>query len=298
MTPEEAAAARSAAIEALQAELARNLDAAQRSMLEGLLTRLEDTLTDPMLIPQLLAEYTATVAVPLAVAYAQSLLRLPGLTLDYFGSLGLTNYRELRRPLTAFLEARLGVNAAGQPIPGGYLSTIIGDSTAQRELLTYAYNAQASGVGLNAYRKGLTELIDGADVHTQGLMHRLYKAANDTYNDADRTLQHLAADTLNLSAYLYQGGLIASSRPFCKVRNGKVFLRSEIKKFGTPADAFGGYSNKATGDFNGKPDPYDPQVQAGGYQCRHTYHAIPNLVAMRMRPELAEDAQGELVVKA
>ncbi|OGX80823.1 hypothetical protein BEN47_06085 [Hymenobacter lapidarius] len=296
LSPEEAAAARSAAVEALQAQLARDLTTAQREMLRGLLNRLEDTLADPALIAQLLAEYTAAVAVPLAVAYAQSLLLLPALQLDYFAALGLTNYRQLRAPLTGLLETRLGITAAGVPVPGGYLSTLVGDTTAQRELLRYAYQAQATGVGLGAYRQGLETLVTGGNGAT-GLMERLYKEANDTYNEADRTLQHVAAEELGLSAYLYQGGLIKSSRAFCKVRNGRVFLRSEIARFGTSADAYGGYRNKAAGEFDGRPDPYEPLVQAGGYSCRHTFHAISNSIALSRRPDLMEDGAGKLVLR-
>jgi hypothetical protein len=298
MTPLEAAAQRSAAIEALQAQLAGHIDTAQRELLRGLLARLEDTYADPSTLAAILAEYQATVALPLAVFYAQALLTLPLHTETYFAALDVAGYQQLRAPLASFLEQRLGVTATGQPVAGGWLSTIVGDTTAQREVLSYAYQAQASGVGLEAYRAGLTDLVAGANSTTQGLIGRLYGEAADSFNQNDRQLQQISAQRLGLKAYLYQGGLIATSRAFCKVRNGKVFLDWEVEAFGTKADAYGGYTNKAEGLFSGKSQPYDPIVDCGGYGCRHGLHAIPNLVALRMRPELAENDKGELYIKS
>jgi hypothetical protein len=297
MTPTEAAAQRLAAITDLQAQLAGHIDTAQRELLRGLLARLEDTYADPSTVASILAEYQATVALPLAVFYAQALLTLPLHTATYFATLDVAGYQQLRAPLASFLEQRLGVTAAGQPIAGGWLSTIIGDTTAQREVLTYAYQAQASGAGLEAYRAGLTDLVAGANNATQGLIGKLYREVADSFNQNDRQLQQLSAQRLGLSAYLYQGGLIASSRPFCVTRNGKVFLDWEVEAFGTKADAYGGYTNKAEGLFSGKSQPYDPFVDCGGWNCRHGLHAIPNLVALRLRPELAENDRGELYLK-
>lgn len=296
MGAEEAARARLAAIEGLQATLAGHADAAQRELLNGLLTKLQQTLDDPLTLAPLLAEFTHAVAVPLVLAYAEGLLTLPGLQVDYFQSLGLTNYAALKRPLASFLEARFGITAAGQLVPGGYLSTLVDDTTAQRELLQFAYQAQASGLGLQGYRAGLEQLVTGGNT-ARGLMETLYQEAGDTFNQADRVLQTIAAKELGLTAYLYQGGLIESSRPFCKARNGKVFLDWEIARFGTSKDAYPGYTNKAAGLFSGKSVPYSPFQDLGGWNCRHGLNAIPGVVAIRLRPELAEDASGKLYSK-
>jgi hypothetical protein len=86
---------------------------------------------------------------------------------------------------------------------------------------------------------------------------------------------------------LYQGGIIATTRPFCKKRNGKVFTRDEIKLFGTSKDKFGGYERKGDGYFKGKyKSGYNPLTDAGCYNCRHFYNWISNRLAIRLRPEL------------
>ncbi|KAA9333394.1 hypothetical protein F0P96_10520 [Hymenobacter busanensis] len=298
MSPEEAARQRLAAIQSLEDELAGHLSAIQRRLYEGLLLRLQDTLDKPELLPGLLAEFTQSVYLPFVAYYGQSVLTLAGLQIRYFSAVdGSTNYAALRRPLEAYLRQSFGIDAAGNLTPAGYLATFVGDTSAQRALLQYAYRSQAAGVGLREYQQGLSDLVQGSsDKPTQGLYHQLHRDAPDTYQRADRALQGLAAEELQLQAALYQGGLIDSSRPFCVARNGKVFLREEIARFGTAKDTYGGYSNKKAGEFHGKNADYNPLTDAGGHNCRHGYHFIPNSVAMRLRPELKEDGKGVLYI--
>ena len=298
--PREAARRRSAAVAALEARLGAHVDEAARILWEGLLTRLKDIHADPGLLPALLQEYANTVLLPLASFYGQSLLALPGHQTDYFAALDVAGYQKLRAPLADFLTARLGVDAQGLPVAGGYLATIAGDTTVARQVLTYAYAAQASGVGLNAYRDGLNSLVLGsgpAAANGLGVVQTLYKNSGEDFAQADRMLHTIAAKELGLAAFLYQGGLIDTSRPFCVARNGRVFLDVEIAKFGTSKDAYGGYSNKKEGLFNGKPDPYTPAVDLGGYRCRHFLHALPAVVALSVRDDLAQDAKGRLMVR-
>ncbi|GAB2866055.1 hypothetical protein [Hymenobacter ruber] len=301
-TPEEAARSRSAAIQTLEDLLNQHVEEAQKLLWEGLLARLKDLHADAALLPALLAEYANTVLAPLAAFYGQSLLHLPGLQLDYFAALGLTDYQRLKAPLTGFLTARLGLDSSGQLVPGGYLSATMGavKDGLTKQVLTYAYSAQASGVGLNGYRDGLNALVLGSGPgsgNALGVVQELYRSAPEDFAKADRMLSVLSGKELGLTAYLYQGGLIESSRPFCIARNGKVFLDWEIELFGTSKDKYTGYTNKKEGLFAGKPDPYDSWSDLGGYNCRHHLHAIPANVATRIRPELAEDKDGKLYIK-
>jgi len=297
MSPQDLAQRRLEAIAALEAQVAAAADGAQRDLYERLLARLTDIHADPTLLPTLLQEYAATTLVPLAYTYGQAMLHLPALNVSYFQELDVAGYAALRAPLTDFLTARLGVDAAGAVVPGGYLDLLAGNTAVRQQVLTYAYSAQASGTGLEAYRVGLKQLVLGGDKPAEGLVATLYRESADDFSRNDRALQTIAAKELGLQAFLYQGGLIDTSRPFCRVRNGKAFADFEVRRFGTKADAFGGYSDKQAGKFSGKTDPYDPFVDCGGYSCRHGLHAIPNLVALRMREDLAEDKEGKLFVK-
>jgi hypothetical protein len=297
MSPQDLAAARLQAIANLEQQLQGSVDAAQRKLYERLLTELQSLHENPSLLPVLLEAYRQQILVPLALTYAQQLLHLPGLSLAYFDGLGVVDFAKLRAPLTDYLAAKLGVDAAGAVVPGGLLSTLQGDTTIARAVLTYAYQAQAAGLGLQAYREGLNALVLGGNQQAHGLVQGLYRSSGDDFAQADRALQVISGKELGLSAALYQGGLIDSSRPFCVARNGRVFLDSEIAKFGTSADAYGGYSNKSAGQFNGKPSPYDPYTMCGGYSCRHHWHYVPAVVALRMRADLTQDEKGELYIK-
>lgn len=305
LNPKEAARQRSAAVQALEDLLNQHVEEAQRLIWEKLLERLKELHAAPAallteLLAPLLQEIQNTVLLPLASFYGQSLLYLPDHQLDYFAALDVAGYQKLRAPLTAFLTASLGIDSNGVPVAGGYLATIAGDTTVARQVLTYAFQAQASGVGLEAYKTGLQMLVLGSGPGVPnglGMVQALYKTAGEDFAQADRTLHSIAAKELGLSAYLYNGGLIASSRPFCVARNGRVFLDAEIALFGTPKDPYGGYSKKSEGLFSGKPDPYEPLVNAGGYGCRHYFHAIPAVVALSLRADLAEDDKGRLYIK-
>lgn len=297
MTPQDAAQRRLLAIQSLQDQLAGNVAGMDRELLEGLLSRLQDIQTNPAVLSELLDEFTANVHLPVLTFAGQALLQLPNLTLSYFGNIGVeaARYETLRAPLASYLQTVFGVDATGSPVPGGVLYTYAGNATVKRALLTYAYQAQLSGAGLNEYRKGLTELVTGT-ADSGGLYEKLHAGAYDEFNRADRVLHSMAAEDLGFQAYLYLGGLIQGSRAFCKVRNGKVFLKSEIERFGTPQDSFGGYTNKAAGEFSGKKEPYTPLVDLGGHSCRHGLNALDNATAMALRPELREDEKGMLVV--
>lgn len=297
MSPQDAAQRRLAAIAALEAQLATATDAAQRDLYERLLARLNDIHAAPGLLPALLQEYANATLVPLAYTYGQAMLHLPALNVSYFEALDVAGYQQLRAPLTEFLMARLGVDASGAIVPGGYLDLMAGNTAVSQQVLRYAYSAQASGLGLEAYRVGLKSLALGGNKPAEGIVGALYREASDDFNRNDRALQAISAERLGLQAYLYQGGLIDTSRPFCKVRNGKVFVDFEVRRFGTKADTYGGYSNKQQGKFSGKSDPYDPFTDCGGYGCRHGLHALPNVTAMRLRADLGEDEKGQLYIK-
>lgn len=295
-SPAELAQQRLKAIADLEQQVANAADAAQKELYGRLLERLQDIHADPSLLPALLAEYHNTVLVPLVYTYGQAMLHLPELNVAYFQALDVAGYQHLRAPLTDFIAARLGIDSQGNAVRGGFLDLLGSNTAASQQVIRYAYGAQAGSAGITAYREGLKQLVLGGDKAAEGLVRTLYRESMDDFSRNDRQLQTVAATRLGLRAYLYQGGLIQGSRPFCKVRNGKVFLDSEIELFGTSKDKYPGYTNKKEGLFSGKSEPYQPFTDLGGYSCRHTLNAIPNVVALRMRPGLAENDKGELYV--
>jgi len=108
-----------------------------------------------------------------------------------------------------------------------------------------------------------------------GRMSQYYRNfVYDTYSQVDRATGEVYAEKLGLQFAVYEGGIIKTTRKFCRERNGKVFHRTEIEKF-DPKVA--------------KPPNYNPFTDLGGYGCRHHLNWIPEALAYIMRP----DAKGK-----
>lgn len=182
---------------------------------------------------------------------------------------------------TKELFERLGVEESGIIIRDGYTHTILQDQTVKREVQQFLNRTKQLKFDQKV-KQDVTKLIKG----DQGKPGVVKKFTDDnvapTYNEADRVIQQGYADVHFLSAGMYTGGIIETTRPFCKERNRKMFLRDEIALFGTPQDKFGGYSDKSIGMFSGKPKTgYDPFTQCGGYRCRHHWSWLADEYAVR-----------------
>jgi hypothetical protein len=149
-------------------------------------------------------------------------------------------------------------------------------------------SSMGAGITITALKITIDEI---ATKKEGGLIRNLFdKNIPDPFVKLDRFIGGKYAVDLKLNYAIYQGGLIGTSRDFCIVRNNKVFSRDEILKFGTPHDEFGGYSNKALGEFDGKTEPYNPFLDLGGYNCRHQLDFVSDELAFHLRPELRNTA--------
>lgn len=182
---------------------------------------------------------------------------------------------------TEGLYERLGITAEKAIVKDGYLSTVIQDQTAKREVQQFLNRTRQLKTDQKV-KQDIEKLIVGEPAKKDasekiitsekpGIIKKFTNQnVTDSYNEADRIIQQDYARDNDLTAMMYTGGLIDSSRPFCVERNRKVFLISEIALFGTSEDKFGGYTDKEAGLFSGKPKTgYDPFTQCGGHNCRH-----------------------------
>jgi hypothetical protein len=90
-------------------------------------------------------------------------------------------------------------------------------------------------------------------------------AAKDGFALFDRSYTHRIAEDKGVEWYKYTGGILDSTRPFCKERNGKYFHKSEIEAW---AD------NKWSGKIEGTNKATIFQF-AGGYGCHHSILPVP-----------------------
>ena len=169
------------------------------------------------------------------------------------------------------LEGWLGIDSKGKLQENGYLSTLIQDTTVRNSIKDLIVRAIVSGNGLTETRAQLKDTIVG-DKTNLGAMQKHYRNfVYDTFSQVDRTAAKITADKLELNYAIYEGGLIETSRQFCKERNGKVFSRTEIAKF-DPKTA--------------KQPNYNPFTDLGGWSCRHHLNYIPDILAKALRPDL------------
>jgi hypothetical protein len=78
----------------------------------------------------------------------------------------------------------------------------------------------------------------------------------------DRSYTQTIADEVGYNWFLYAGGLMKTTRQFCKERNGGYYHRNEVAEWPQTA-----------GDWNGKMYGTNEStifVTAGGYNCQHS----------------------------
>lgn len=157
--------------------------------------------------------------------------------------------------------------------PNGYLDTLVKSdqvkNTIKQSLMKTVYGQE----GYDTARKSLSKMIDG-DRDSMGALQKYHRNFTyDLYSQIDRATGKTYADDLGFNFAIYEGGLIETSREFCKEHNGNVYHRSEIEEF-NPKVA--------------KQPDYNPFTDLGGYACRHHLNWIPDSLAKALRPDVVK----------
>jgi hypothetical protein len=169
----------------------------------------------------------------------------------------------------------LGITKRGGLVENGYLNKLLTDPKIRDEIKNSMFKSIVSQKGYQATKSALKDYIVGNKEQTGALQKYYRNFVYDTFNQVDRTQQKMFADKLKMTYAIFEGGLIKTSRAFCKARNGKVFSSEEIEKF-DPKEA--------------KPPNYNPFTDLGGYGCRHHLNWIPETLAFALRPDLRQAA--------
>jgi len=183
---------------------------------------------------------------------------------------------------TSFMHSRIGVNANGELVKGGYLESFIEDRALLNELRQLTMRAVTGGLEGKSFVKEISDKIVGNEDISGGFEKYYRTYAYDSLQEYDRAYCKSLADEFKMNYALYQGGLIEDSREFCIEHNDKVYSREEISKFGEWKDP----ETKEVPSYIAKFPGYDPFVHCGGFQCRHSLSWIGDQMAFRLRPEL------------
>ncbi|MBC3785731.1 hypothetical protein [Spirosoma utsteinense] len=304
---------RIARIEAMQTGFDNKLASLDKDLLAELLNSADKVLANPKTLSRILGSFEEQYHIPVLQQFGADLLTIKSLNDAYFeGAIGdtmgghLVNqalFENVQLSVERLMVDQFGIAADGEIVKNGLFDLFSKDTTVRREIQQFAYGQKASGIGVEKFKKNLRRFIEGVpgnpDAPAKGIYKRHYDTvAFDTYQQADRVAQQAFAGGLNMTAFLYLGGTIAGTRLFCRVRDGKVFLKSEIDVMGTAQDKYGGYTDKSTGKFAGKNPGYVAFRDAGGFSCRHHWSALSDRAAMRRRSDLQKSPNGVLTIRA
>lgn len=169
------------------------------------------------------------------------------------------------------LGSWLGIDAKGNLQENGYLKTLITDVSVRNQVKNIAINSIVGQAGYNDTRKSVHDFIAGNSDKAGALQGYYRNFVYDMFSQIDRTNSKLFADKLQLRFAIYEGGIIKTSRKFCRDKNGNVYHREEIAEWEIT---------------EARPPGYNPFTDMGGYGCRHHYNWIPDALAYALRPEL------------
>jgi hypothetical protein len=195
------------------------------------------------------------------------------------------DYTATKAQINQQLLDRFGLTPQGQAVEDGFLDLFIRDTSIQQQAKKAAYQLQYTGKGPKEFAETLHRIIEGDEGQTGAYEKHFNRYVYDTYQQADAEVQELYAKKLELQAALYSGGTVRDSRPFCKERNGKVWIRAEIASWNDL-------------NWGGKIPEGAVEINRGGYNCRHHFSWITNKMALARRSDLFVDEKGNLQVKS
>ena len=180
-----------------------------------------------------------------------------------------------------------GLELSGKVIAGGLIHSVLFDESPVNKVKSFIIGALKGKTKATQIINRFNTVIRGREkrgIFEQHILERMPAP----FERFDRATGNILSTDLDLNFAIYQGGEISGTRPFCRLRNNQVFSRDEIARFGTPQDQYGGYTNKSQGEFQGKPDLYDPFTDLGGINCRHQLDWISDELAFTLRPDLRD----------
>lgn len=201
---------------------------------------------------------------------------LMGINKKYFGVFKSGLLTKAQSKAENRVWASLGYDPKNKNITkGAFLDNLAKDKTIERRIKGIATRAALGGISWTVFKRNVTNYINKTG--KSGVLAQVLtkSAAFDSFAEVDRTLTGVYAEELGLNYFIYEGGTMKTTRPFCEERNGKVFTSSEI-------DAWNRLS------WQGKNESSTVQISQGGYNCRHHFSPISQELAEQLRPDLIQ----------
>lgn len=194
------------------------------------------------------------------------------------------NFKAIEQAVLNTMNRRLGIDQSGGVQKDGYLGRLFRTDPARDEVKQMVSKAVAGGIPMKNLERQLRVKVEGTKGTAGVLEKHIGGFVLDSYNVADRVLNNDFGKKLGLRYFLYSGGLIETSREFCRRKNGKVFSTDEAEAW--PAEILKiGPATKAEQEAGVLTD-YIPLEDVGRWRCRHRLLFISDQMAFSMRPDL------------
>jgi hypothetical protein len=191
----------------------------------------------------------------------------------------------------------IGIDSSGDPVKGGFLDRFAKDTSVYVDIKDTVYKSISSGQSFTDLKTDLSDLIQGNEELSGAFQKHFRNYAYDTYQQVDRTYQEHYSEAIELTAFLFEGGIIETSRPFCEYCNGKVFTKNEFKKLTRDkVRSFIQYSGKGDPASGIPKTGWNPLIDLGGFGCRHSKNYISDFLAVELRDDL-KIVNGKLIIQ-
>lgn len=198
---------------------------------------------------------------PILSRFADEMLAIPGKNAAYYILTGSdeAKVQAIAKDLN-LIRGIIGIDANGELLNNGYLSRLGRSEAVREQLKGYLLTSIATRQKVSEFEKGLRLIVSG-NAEVDGAITGYWRQyAYDTYSRIREVDNLHFADELGMDDFVYQGGIIGTSRAFCVKKNGKVFSRKEaIKKWPNDPDLID-KKHKAS---------YKPLIDRGRKNCRH-----------------------------
>lgn len=196
---------------------------------------------------------------------------------------GDKRFKQMRSEVDRTMRKRIGIDVDGKLKDGGFLDKRFNADRVRTEVKELINAGASSGVPIGKLVRQIEITVKGTRSIPGVLQKEFQPLVFDAYQAFDRAANKVYADKLVLDCFIYTGGLIETSRPFCEKHNAKVFTVEEAEK-NWPKDSTLPRTSKekSSGVLTG----YNPTVDLGRWNCRHRTRFIPRPLAEQLRPDL------------
>ena len=182
------------------------------------------------------------------------------------------------------MNRSLGLENDGRIKQNGFTDKFLRDESVNKKIKKLTMQSITKGVGFQEFRQSLKSLIVGipSKIDTGALQQYYRNYAYDTYQKVDNLTSNVFAKSIGLRYFIYNGGIIKTSREFCKHYNGTI----------VDSIAFGQLTKDELPALqqDGIPEDWRPLIDLGGWGCRHRKDWITDDIALRNVHKFAEKA--------